>query len=196
MVPVLCVSCLTLVLDAHCLQGSFFNVKVSFPAAPEPGIRFRPDEFGVTEALITNAVEGGVALLTSLPRVLHARSFVPFYEGRPTGIRLLDVTRRALLRRPLAFSSPFLVMRLTALQRLAVSRALPMQAWVCIERGQPFDRWMPAQGVRRASAGLQRHQARGEGCLQCCAVPCRGPRRAPRPAHICSFMAISEACHP
>ena len=80
----------------RCLQGSFFNVRVSFPAAPEPGVRFSPDEFGVIEALITNAVEGAVGLLNSLPRVLYTRSFVPFYDGRPTGIRLLDVTRCAL----------------------------------------------------------------------------------------------------
>ena len=90
---VLCVYCLTQVPDTNCLQGSFFNVRVSFPAAPEPGIRFSPDEFGVTEALITNALEGAVGLLTSLPRVPYTRSFVPFYDGRPTGIRLLDVTR-------------------------------------------------------------------------------------------------------
>ena len=85
--------CPSLILHMHCLQGSFFDVRVSFPAAPEPGVRFSPDEFGVTEALITNAVEGAVGLLTSLPRVLYTRSFVPFYDGRPAGIRLLDVTR-------------------------------------------------------------------------------------------------------
>ena len=92
----LCASCLSLVLHAHCLQGSLFNVRVSFPAAPETGVRFSADEFGVTEALITNAVEGAAGLLTSLPRVLYTRSFIPFYDGRPSGIRLLDVTRLAL----------------------------------------------------------------------------------------------------
>ncbi len=65
-----------------------FNVRVSF-SDDGAGIRFRPDEFRVTEALVTNAVQGAVALLSSLPRVSHTRSFVPFYEGTPSGTRLL-----------------------------------------------------------------------------------------------------------
>lgn len=59
----------------------------------EAGIRFKPDEFRVIEALVTNAVQGAVALLGSLPRLSHTRSFVPFYKGRPSGTRLLDTIR-------------------------------------------------------------------------------------------------------
>ena len=32
-----------------------------------------------------------VALLSSMHRLLHTRSFVPFYEGKPSGTRLHDV---------------------------------------------------------------------------------------------------------
>ena len=73
-------------------QGSTFNVRVSF-SDEGAGIRFKPDEFRVTEALVTNAVQGAVALLGSLHRLSHTRSFIPFYEGKPSGTRLLDVVR-------------------------------------------------------------------------------------------------------
>ena len=78
--------------SCHGAQGSFFNVRVSF-SDEEGGISLRPDEFRVTEALVTNAVQGAVGLLSSLPRLSHTRSFVPFYEGRPSGTRLLEVVR-------------------------------------------------------------------------------------------------------
>ena len=74
------------------VQGSFFNVRVSF-SHEDAGITFSPDDFGVTEAMITNAVQGAVGLLSSLPRVLHTRSFVPFYEGKPSCTRLEHVVR-------------------------------------------------------------------------------------------------------
>lgn len=73
-------------------QGNSFNIRVSF-SDDEASIRFRPDEFRVTEALVTNAVQGALALLSSLPRLSHTRSFVPFYEGTPSGTRLSDVVR-------------------------------------------------------------------------------------------------------
>jgi hypothetical protein len=67
-------------------------VRVGF-SHDAPGIQLNPDEFGVTEALITNAVHGTLGLLATLPRLLHTRSFIPFYEGRPSGIRLVDTVR-------------------------------------------------------------------------------------------------------
>ena len=78
--------------SASAVQGSFFNVRVGF-SHEEPGMQFSPDEFGVKEALITNAVQGTLGLLATLPRLLHTRSFIPFYEGRPSGIRLADTVR-------------------------------------------------------------------------------------------------------
>ncbi len=73
-------------------QGSFFNVRVSF-SDEEAGICFKPDEFRVTEALVTNAVQGAVALLASLHRLSHTHSFIPFNEGKPSGTRLHEVVR-------------------------------------------------------------------------------------------------------
>ena len=72
----------------------------------DAGINFSPDDFGVTEALITNAVQGAVGLLSSLPRVLHTRSFVPFYEGKPSGTRLELVVRCHLLSSAAKAGSP------------------------------------------------------------------------------------------
>ena len=85
-------------------QGASFNVRVIF-SDEEAGTRFKPDEFRVTEALITTALQGAEALLCSLPRLSHTRSFVPFYEGRPSGTKLLDTVRWVPCLQRLSISS-------------------------------------------------------------------------------------------
>ena len=88
-----CMRAWTVMSTMHA-QGSCFNVRVSF-SDEEAGLRFKPDEFRVTEALVINAVQGAVALLGSLHRLSHTRSFIPFYEGKPSSTRLHEVVRSA-----------------------------------------------------------------------------------------------------
>lgn len=72
------------------MQGTFITT-VSF--APEGGIRCSPDGFSVADTIMTNAVEGTIALVATCPRLISTRSFVPFYETQPSGLNLFSTIR-------------------------------------------------------------------------------------------------------
>jgi hypothetical protein len=72
------------------MQGTFITT-VSF--APEGGIRCCPDGFSVVDTIMTNAVEGTIALVATCPRLILTRSFVPFYETQPSGLNLSNTIR-------------------------------------------------------------------------------------------------------
>ena len=68
-----------------------FNTTVSF--APDGGMRCSPDGFSVSDTIMTNAVEGAIALIASCPRLLMTRSFVPFYDTQPNLLSVSHVIR-------------------------------------------------------------------------------------------------------
>ncbi len=74
----------------RCLQGMFITT-VSF--APDGGMRCSPDGFSVSDTIMTNAVEGAIALIASCPRLLMTRSFVPFYDTQPNLLSVSHVIR-------------------------------------------------------------------------------------------------------
>lgn len=62
------------------MQGLFVTTVMFLPGGD---VDFSPDASSLIDTLITNAMEGSVALASSCPRLLTMRSFVPFYPSRP-----------------------------------------------------------------------------------------------------------------
>lgn len=54
---------------------------------------FSPDKYAVQDVLNNNSIEGSIALIQAVPRLLFMRGFSHFFEGKPSGLNPVNIIK-------------------------------------------------------------------------------------------------------